>query len=283
MTSVTIDSFLSSAVKGKLTLLLYDLKIPPKVLFLSLIQSLSESTSITFCALHDLNIDEHCFLRKSYPRESIKQVSQLTPNDLQTFVSDSNANLLILCDPLTILPDDDFKSIMEIFDNSNSNSLVLVNKDTLPRRSLDSLEYHADQFIDLKCPSFGNWQDIEMRVTKVNKTGAEFFKVVIEQRRLVMNIRKISNEDSHKANTDETGSENSMDKLTTFNLKLTENEENLRAANVKLPYVKIHQKVTSNDNGSGDNTISKSGATIFYEPDKEDDFDYEDPDDDLDI
>ncbi|KAL1915933.1 uncharacterized protein VTP21DRAFT_6321 [Calcarisporiella thermophila] len=58
--------------------------------------------------------------------------------------------------------------------------------------------------------------------------------------------------------------------LTTFNLSLT--EEQKRAKNqVVLPYTKAQQQG------------ELSGGTIFYEPDAEDDFDDEDPDDDLDI
>ncbi|CAG8634295.1 14714_t:CDS:2 [Racocetra fulgida] len=58
-----------------------------------------------------------------------------------------------------------------------------------------------------------------------------------------------------------------------FNLSLT--EEQKKAKNdIILPYIKINMKKKKNDS---------SGGIIFYEPDANDDFDEEDPDDDLSI
>jgi len=58
----------------------------------------------------------------------------------------------------------------------------------------------------------------------------------------------------------------------TFNLTLNESERVARS-NLKLPY--MHQGV--------DNTSTTGTGKIFYQPDEADDFDEEDPDDDLDI
>ncbi|XP_059163650.1 elongator complex protein 5-like [Physella acuta] len=57
-----------------------------------------------------------------------------------------------------------------------------------------------------------------------------------------------------------------------FNLSLTETEKEARSQ-VKLPYVK---------DGSGDENVTSVGR-IIYQPDDADDFDDEDPDDDLNI
>ncbi|XP_020626324.1 elongator complex protein 5-like [Orbicella faveolata] len=62
----------------------------------------------------------------------------------------------------------------------------------------------------------------------------------------------------------------------TFNLKLTENERQARA-NLKLPYMYHEEKkseVAVNSVGEG---------RVFYQPDEADDFDEDDPDDDLNI
>lgn len=62
----------------------------------------------------------------------------------------------------------------------------------------------------------------------------------------------------------------------TFNLKLTDNERQARS-NLKLPYMYHEEKkseVTVNPTGEG---------KVFYQPDEADDFDEDDPDDDLDI
>ena len=55
-----------------------------------------------------------------------------------------------------------------------------------------------------------------------------------------------------------------------FNLKLSQ-EEQVARANLTLPYT-FHEKSKDDDKGK-----------IFYQPDDVDDFDEEDPDDDLDI
>ncbi|KAI8137104.1 Elongator complex protein 5 [Fennellomyces sp. T-0311] len=54
-----------------------------------------------------------------------------------------------------------------------------------------------------------------------------------------------------------------------FNLSLTDNQRRAKD-NVELPYMKVQQQ-------------QSGGGNIYYEPDAGDDFDDEDPDDDLDI
>lgn len=60
----------------------------------------------------------------------------------------------------------------------------------------------------------------------------------------------------------------------TFNLSLTEEEKRARSQ-VKLPYMYDQQKIEA--------TLSSGEGKIFYQPDEADDFDEEDPDDDLDV
>ncbi|XP_064611750.1 elongator complex protein 5-like [Liolophura sinensis] len=65
----------------------------------------------------------------------------------------------------------------------------------------------------------------------------------------------------------------------TFNLSLTDEEKQARSKLV-LPYTKaMDRPVIGTDNTSG----GGEGGKIFYQPDEADDFDEEDPDDDLDI
>ena len=62
----------------------------------------------------------------------------------------------------------------------------------------------------------------------------------------------------------------------TFNLKLTDNERQARS-NLKLPYMYHEEKKSElavNSVGEG---------KVFYQPDEADDFDEDDPDDDLNI
>ncbi|RIA88360.1 hypothetical protein C1645_826485 [Glomus cerebriforme] len=63
-----------------------------------------------------------------------------------------------------------------------------------------------------------------------------------------------------------------------FNLSLTESQKKAKNELV-LPYVKIQDQYEEENRES----VITSGGNIFYEPDKEDDFDDEDPDEDLSI
>ncbi|CAG8483553.1 10872_t:CDS:2 [Cetraspora pellucida] len=60
-----------------------------------------------------------------------------------------------------------------------------------------------------------------------------------------------------------------------FNLSLTEEQKKTKN-DIILPYVKVQEQYEEKRNDS-------SGGIIFYEPDANDDFDEEDPDDDLSI
>ncbi|GBC03930.1 hypothetical protein RclHR1_00540040 [Rhizophagus clarus] len=81
---------------------------------------------------------------------------------------------------------------------------------------------------------------------------------------------------------DDLNSENNTPDPTTanllFNLSLTESQKKAKNELV-LPYVKIQDQYEEKNR---ENTIT-SGGNIFYEPDKNDDFDDEDPDEDLSI
>ena len=62
----------------------------------------------------------------------------------------------------------------------------------------------------------------------------------------------------------------------TFNLKLTDNERQARS-NLKLPYMYHEEK-------KSEVAVSSVGeGKVFYQPDEADDFDEDDPDEDLNI
>ena len=86
-----------------------------------------------------------------------------------------------------------------------------------------------------------------------------------------------------------------MSKLTTFSLTLKEEEKSAREK-VVLPFWKKEQQAQSDDKNSKVNEIDedeenvrinrvsdKNSGKIYYEPDEGDDWDDEDPDDDLDF
>ncbi|EDV23868.1 uncharacterized protein TRIADDRAFT_57512 [Trichoplax adhaerens] len=64
----------------------------------------------------------------------------------------------------------------------------------------------------------------------------------------------------------------------TFNLKLTQSEKQARSR-LKLPYTYSDERKAAELS----QPTASSGGKIFYQPDEVDDFDEEDPDDDLDI
>ena len=70
----------------------------------------------------------------------------------------------------------------------------------------------------------------------------------------------------------------------TFNLRLTSEQKEARS-NVVLPYTKQAHKRhdRSVTNGPASGQLGGGGGQIHYQPDDADDFDEDDPDDDLDI
>lgn len=88
-------------------------------------------------------------------------------------------------------------------------------------------------------------------------------KDVIEQKSAAVHLTTDDNQPDPTANL-------------TFNLNLTDKEKKDRSRQV-LPHIKIQNTPQEDETKSG------GGGQIFYEPDDADDFDEEDPDDDLDI
>lgn len=68
----------------------------------------------------------------------------------------------------------------------------------------------------------------------------------------------------------------------TFNLRLSEREQTARAATA-APYVLGREQKERALQAASAGATRAAAATIFYEPDEGDDFDDEDPDDDLDL
>jgi elongator complex protein 5 len=67
-----------------------------------------------------------------------------------------------------------------------------------------------------------------------------------------------------------------------FNLSLTD-EQRKQKENLVLPYLKAQQLEVSIDNEDNSGKKANNGGLIYYDPDAADDFDDEDPDEDLDI
>ncbi|ORZ22541.1 Elongator complex protein 5 [Absidia repens] len=92
-------------------------------------------------------------------------------------------------------------------------------------------------------------------------------------------------EDDHNDGDDDDGKNkdgNTLDPTAnlSFNLTLTD-EQRKTKENLVLPYYKAQQ--VEIDGGSSSNHTPAAGGSIYYEPDAADDFDDEDPDEDLDI
>ena len=74
-----------------------------------------------------------------------------------------------------------------------------------------------------------------------------------------------------------------VDNLTTFNLGTTKDKEKQAKDNLVLPFYKEPQKIGEVKLQKGDTNTSVEQSKIYYEPDSGDDWDDEDPDDDLDF
>ena len=268
--------------RGKLQLISFDSKIPIKVLFASIVRTLNDHAN--FYALHDLKI--HSKIEDKYLKNKVKYIRKWNEIELGSLVLENNCSSLIFCEATSILLDLSIDSLLSSIERLPCNCILLVNKDSISKKCFERLNYNSSQACELKATSFGSFTNIDLRSSKTNKPSSDFFKLNIDTKSFQIGIQKISNEQSKSyfGGTMSTSAKgDDMEKLTSFNLKLTENEEMHRAANVKLPYVKKHQKVQVGVGDDGSIAVSTEKGQIFYEPDKEDDFDYEDPDDDLDI
>ncbi|KAL9971346.1 hypothetical protein ACROYT_G023859 [Oculina patagonica] len=120
------------------------------------------------------------------------------------------------------------------------------------------------------------------KILHKRKTGKVIRKVesftISDEYELIENEEKDWNASSYTAHSEPMAvKEVDPTQNLTFNLKLTDNERQARS-NLKLPYMYHEEKKSS------EVTVNPTGeGKVFYQPDEADDFDEDDPDDDLDI
>ncbi|KAL4221102.1 Elongator complex protein [Mactra antiquata] len=154
--------------------------------------------------------------------------------------------------------------------------VCLLHKDLHDNHSINLLHHIATTIITVKPPKFEHFlmatHTLHKRLSgKVIKLEEHF---TLNNEYVIQDITEVKSIDTSKVAM-ETSQPDPTANLT-FNLTLTDKEKEARSQ-VKLPY--------TYDQSRQDETLTKSvgEGKIFYQPDEADDFDEEDPDDDLDI
>jgi len=175
--------------------------------------------------------------------------------------------------------------VMPVNNVKVSQFIAIVENELLSELELNSLKYIAHSYIQLtsrgtelkhhnKATDYHLKYNVDVVVKKttgrvIREVGSYYFTDSCKLRKSEDVISSELEDDSVKDQSDP------MANLT-FNLKLTDQEKAVRSQ-VRLPYVLDEERKASQlDKASG-------VGRIIYEPDDADDFDEEDPDDDLDI
>lgn len=154
--------------------------------------------------------------------------------------------------------------------------VCLVHGDLHDNHSLTLVEHLATSVVKVQASALDHFlmasQILHKRISgKIIKITEHFN---LSEKYEVLDVTEIKSVDQTTSAVD-TGQTDPTANLT-FNLTLTDKEKMARSQ-VKLPY--------TYDRNRQDDTLNKSvgEGKIFYQPDEADDFDEEDPDDDLDI
>ncbi|KAK3104437.1 hypothetical protein FSP39_002012 [Pinctada imbricata] len=161
------------------------------------------------------------------------------------------------------------------FDCDVKQVVCLLHGDLHDNQQLSLLEHTSTSVVRLTSPvsSHHNFSCSTLHKKATGKVIRITEEFTISEHFTVSNIQEVKKSTPKLSVMDE---DNSVDPTAnlTFNLSLTDKEKEARS-NVVLPYTK-QQEIDSQGNSPGE-------GKIFYQPDEADDFDEEDPDDDLDI
>ena len=160
----------------------------------------------------------------------------------------------------------------EIVRERNKKLIATVHGDCHESTEMATLMKNSDVWIRIASADYRH-----CRVTKVHQKGKEertFYDLGIENNQLVkVEFSNINSKAEEKVGPNP-GSETSAQSqpISSFNLSLSDKEKEDREK-VEMPFWKK----------SGDDAVGGSGGKIEYVPDDNDDWDEEDPDDDLDF
>lgn len=156
----------------------------------------------------------------------------------------------------------------------------LVHCDLHDDHTLKAVNFLASSIVSLSQSENSDEAVTWCKILHKRKTGKVIRKLeslsIGDDHKLTEHEERDWNVSSSDIHSTEPTKEADPTKDLTFNLKLTDDEKQARS-NLKLPYM-FHEEKTS------EVTINRPGeGRVFYQPDEADDFDEEDPDDDLDI
>ena len=259
-----------------INLVLFNLNIPLKPFFVSFVNILNDLDykSVDAFFNFDLPNTDPSIFRKITWGQNIESAIAKNEKPILALAELSSISLHLPC-----------FSLLQSLKKLKKTVILFANEDVCSTEILSQLKYSCKTVLIFESSTFGDLNNMKLEVKKSSHSGkstTEWYEVSVDNLRLKLRAYQ----KKPLCETNETSTvEDTMGSLSTFKLSLTESEQRSRA-NVKLPYFK-HQKVQveeSSKTSSGTATSGNAdGAQIMYEADIDDDFDYEDPDDDLDI
>eukprot|EP00794_Sanderia_malayensis_P015199 gene15199-16768_t len=264
-----------------------------------------KSDSISNAIFHDGYTDFlgwHADLKLSTrPLSNVKQINlkthlvdHITKTSLE-HAKNPDVKIMVIIDGLSILlrhkrTHDVCKLFNELSNLRNKVQTVqivaTVQRDVVSSIELNALTYIADASIILQSSetkakrkhsgSQPEQNKFQADVTLRKKSGKVSREVVVCSVNKDLAIEKDKNAQVEKDKEEEASEADPTENLS-FNLRLTETEKQARSQ-VKLPYMLNEVQKAVHLDGS-----TAGHGKIIYEPDDADDFDDEDPDDDLDI
>ena len=256
-----------------LNLVLFNLNLPLKPFFMSFVNALNDPDHNTVEAFYDFylsNVDQKLFRKIKWGQ------------NFESSISQSEKLVVVLAELSSIFIHMSCSLLLDSLKKLKKTIILFANTDVCPVEMISQLKYSCNSVLTFQSSTFGDVANMNLEVRKNAKGGkstTEWYRVTMEN--LILNLASYQKQSNPGADQTSTV-EDTVSSLLTFKLSLTESEQRSRA-NVKLPYFK-HQKVeVENSTGATSTGGNSDGAQIVYEADIDDDFDYEDPDDDLDI
>lgn len=258
----------------KLVLVEDTVKLCGQNLFLSLVSTQSSKNSVKLLCLEK---------PPSYYKEKLKDVDNIHLHDCfhnfdglnEVFeeTSKSSTNTVIVIDSLAecyILMKDFFTQLRKLLSNKFITQIItLLHRDCVPSKNvLVDLHHISNAIIEI---TDGNSNSNTCSLL-IRRPGRKVIKDTIScwvDENRMLHSKKFTPVVKKLADNQDTLPSG----LSTFRIELNENEKKSRDQ-VVLPYTQI---------GAGDSVLSSGTGKIIYELEAADDWDEEDPDDDLDI
>jgi len=194
----------------------------------------------------------------------------------QTIVIDSLTDLLIFQNPTTVAS---MVRKLKLKASSKAKLILVLHKDCLDENLAEAIQQLATTIIDTEKVDETDAFPLLCKITHRKLGGKMVSSKEVVKIEVSGNIKvEAYKEDRNKSKyIEEDNSDEVIDKLTTFDIGTSRNKEKEAKEKLVLPFYKEEQK---------DGEVKIQGedpGKIYYEPDSGDDWDDDDPDDDLDF